>query len=127
LVPSCEPISTVTYSSDYDQNPHVTTLFHDYQDICKGSYITLKRALEVIPEAKVLNSPSPNFRFLVLPEGPPPANRCPCNRVRDWYQILRDNADIPGEQPDTRSKADKLSDICSSFTLDPCPNEGSIL
>jgi hypothetical protein len=84
-VPGCEPASAATSSG----------LSKELFDHCKGSYITLKKALEVIPGSSV-HFGSHGDKFFVLPSGPPPAGEeCPCATPMDWYQILRDNASSP--------------------------------
>jgi len=116
LLPGCEPISVVTNISNYQYNPDVTTLYNNYDKICKASYIKLDKAREVIPEAKIIWNHSPSARYFVLPDGPPPDNNCPHqNCVEDWYKLLRDNADgtvevLSGEE-------------CSAFSYNWCCQE----
>lgn len=118
LVPGCEPVSTVTFSSTiWAQNPYVETIYTD--QICPSSYITLDKAREVIPEGEVVYVGSTGFayRYFRLPSGPPHDGTCPCVTVEDWYQILRENANVPrDEAPKQRT----LSDICGGFSFDFC-------
>jgi hypothetical protein len=66
-----------------------------------NAYIDVKKALQLIPEAKVViaRSGGPNSgtyghdMWLELPSGPPPdGNKCPEEVIIDYYKILRDSA-----------------------------------
>lgn len=90
-------------------------------------YITLKKALEVVPGSTVeiwSNSAGQRgvpVRFFVLPDGPPQYTACasldgtekPLCSVNDWYTLLAQNADGI-LKPD--QKAPSLDDLCSMFT-----------
>lgn len=118
LIPGCEPVSTVTFSSTvWAQNPYVETIYTD--NICPASYITLERAREAIPDGEIvyLGSTGLAYKYFRLPDGPPTPYGCPCGAVGDWYQILRDNADTP-EAPEETKKT--LSEICQGFGFDFC-------
>jgi len=93
LIPGCEPISVVTHISNYQYNPGVTTLYNNYQDICKASYLSLDRAMELIPEATLYYGHDMANRWFVLPNGPSPSSKCPKDCIEDWYKILREGAD----------------------------------
>lgn len=93
LIAGCEPISVVTHISNYQYNPGVISLYNNYQEICKSSYITLRKAMELIPEATLYYSHDVANRWFILPSGPPPASKCPIDCVEDWYGILREGAD----------------------------------
>ncbi|MBD3408192.1 MAG: hypothetical protein GF411_18870 [Candidatus Lokiarchaeota archaeon] len=89
LVPGCEPVSAATTEG----------LMVGIRDECHSSYITVKKALEVIPGSHVEFGPNYDQRYFVLPDGPPPDFVCPCDIDRvDWYSILRENADVPPVQ-----------------------------
>lgn len=92
------------------------------------SYISLKKALEVIPGATVemwTNSAGQRgvpVRFFVLPDGPPQYTGCipseetgkiPCS-VNDWYTILAQNADGIFKAQEAGPSIDQ---ICSMFTF----------
>lgn len=90
-------------------------------------YISLRKALEVIPGATIetwQNSGGQlgvRVRFFVLPDGPPQFTGCvpseetgklPCS-VNDWYKILAENADGIFKP---EKKAPSLDELCSTFT-----------
>ena len=89
MVPGCEPVSAAT-SSGFPA---------DIRDACNCSYITLKAAMEAIPEAEIIWSTRDDQRYFVLPDGPPPDyGECPGESCpTDWYGILREHANC--EQP----------------------------
>ena len=92
MVPGCEPISTVTSVSPiWAMNPLIKSI----EDEVRASYISLKLARELIPDASIMFiGPHPAYRYFVLPQGPPPnGNECPCGVVEDYYRILRENAE----------------------------------
>jgi len=93
LIPGCEPISVVTHISNYEYNPDATTLYNNYQDICKASYISLFKAMELIPGATLYYTHDMANRWFILPDGPPPSSKCPKDCIEDWYKILKDGAD----------------------------------
>lgn len=93
LIPGCEPISVVTHISNYQYDPRVTTLYNNYQDICKSSYVTLNKAIELVPNATLYYSHDMSNRWFILPSGPPPSSKCPRDCIEDWYKILREGAD----------------------------------
>lgn len=92
LIPGCEPISVVTHISNYVYNPDVITLYNNYQSICNSSYVTLNRAMELIPDATLYYAHDMANRWFILPSGPPPNSGCPQDCVEDWYKILREGA-----------------------------------
>jgi len=93
MIPGCEPISVVTHISNYQYDPNVTTINNNYDEICKSSYVTLNRAMELIPDATLFYGHDMANRWFVLPDGPPPSGKnCPRNCVEDWYKILREGA-----------------------------------
>lgn len=100
LIPGCEPISTVTHISNYVVNRDVTSLTNNFDSICSSSFIKLEDALNVIPDSYVVWSHDPNYRWYVLPSGPPPGDLCPCVANPDWYDVLRINADPRVVPPD---------------------------
>lgn len=93
LIPGCEPISVITHISNFMYNPSVTTMFNNFNTICTSSYISLKKAMELIPGHKLDYNHDMANRWFVLPDGPPPSNECPRSIAKDWYKILRENAD----------------------------------
>ena len=116
LVPGNEPISTVTSVSNvWSHNPFVKRI----EDEVTAAYISLTRALEVIPDATIMFlNPHPAYRYFVLPKGPPPhGNECPCGVVEDYYRLLRENADV-GIQPETQKPT--LDQICAGFDYNFC-------
>jgi hypothetical protein len=101
-LPGCEPVSALTS----------TTL--DVNRKCNASIITLERAKELIPDAKVFMTHNPIKWYFVLPNGPPSAPGCPCVSQEDWYQILRDGAEpVPGNEQDDTSSAEG----CNPFAI----------
>jgi len=114
LIPGCEPISVVTHISNFQYNPDVTTLYNNYDEICKSSYITLDKAMELIPEATLYYGHDMANRWFILPDGPPPTNRCPKPGCpTDWYDILREGAGDIVVRDDTAL----CDDGCSAFTF----------
>lgn len=114
LIPGSEPLSVVSSPSIYAFNDRVETIYSREGN----SYITVKKALEVIPGSWVLIAhPNYYYRYFVLPEGPPtPGNVC-CKRIEDYYQILRDNADVgPFDDEDDTAGLDH----CSGFDFGNC-------
>lgn len=93
LIPGCEPISVVSHISNYQYNPAVTSIYNDYDEICKASYVTLNRAMELIPEATLYYSHDMANRWFILPNGPPSSSKCPRDCIEDWYLILREGAE----------------------------------
>jgi len=111
LVMGCEPTSAAT-SSGFPAN---------LREYCPASYITLKKALEVIPGAKLIYGPMIDDRYFILPDGPPPPPICPQEPRTDWYDILRLNADSPiPEEEEEESRYD----VCRGFnySFNGCPN-----
>jgi len=118
-VPGNEPISTVTHVSNYQYNPYVTTLLNC--DYCSHVYISVKKALEVIPGSYVTIVSNRYMRYFVLPSGPPPDYKCPCDFVNDWYKIMRDNADIPESVGSQAVSREIKEQECEMFSLlAPC-------
>lgn len=116
VVPGNEPISAATNISSYQYNPYVETIFNC--DYCHNSYITLHKAMEVIPDATIIWSSDPSMRFFALPAGPAPdGNQCPCNIIIDYYDILRKNADSLIQEDERKPTIDE---ICSGFSYDFC-------
>lgn len=113
MIPGCEPISVVTFLSN--QPDDVVSLFNRFNEICPSSFITLDRAMEVVPGATVRWSHDPAFRWFVLPDGPPPSNFCPGGCSTDWYDILREGANVADLTED--QKREILGD-CSAFRFD---------
>jgi hypothetical protein len=101
LIPGCEPISVVTHISNYSVNPDATSLTNNFDEICSASYISLEAALNAIPDSYIIWSHDPNYRWYVLPSGPPPGDMCPCVTNPDWYDVLRENADPGISAPDS--------------------------
>lgn len=123
-VPSLEPFSAATNVGNYQHNPYVETILDiDYA----YRYISLDKAREAIPEATVVFASNERTKYFFLPEGPPPAgNECPCKNMEDYYQILRDNADVGGSVEEEEPKAPKLGEICRGFSYDLCPGANDV-
>jgi hypothetical protein len=120
LIPGCEPISVVTHISNYQYNPDVITLYNNYDTICSSSYVTLTRAMELIPDATLYYGHDPANRWFILPDGPPPSSKCPKDCVDDWYLILREGANgVIDNNGDSHSNGE-----CSGFSFDWCDYNG---
>jgi len=111
-IPSKEPISAVTKVYPlYSTNPLVETITST-DDTYK--FISLNKALEVIPGSKVIYYPNLSTRYFVLPEGFPQDGSCPCKSVTDYYKIMADNADIG------KSEFESKDQSCDQFDYGWC-------
>ena len=122
-IPGREPISTVTSvgtSPIWAEAPQIVTIDKELRG--KIAYITVKKALQVIPGSYITNSSDTFNRLFFLPSGPPPGDECPCHRIPDWYQILRNNADYGGPP---EKKADEKPKSCSGFDFSWCRYKSS--
>ena len=107
VVPQCEPTSA--FSS--------TTLAENRE--CKTTVVTLKDALEAIPDATLEMLPNifPKRFLFVLPSGPPPNPDCPCRRPKDFYEILRQIGRTV-ELPKTIQQIDTSKPISTVLSVD---------
>ena len=109
-VPGCEPTSAATSAG----------LAAYMREACTGSYITLKKALDVIPGSSV-EFGSHGDRYFILPDGPPGDPGCPCILPNDWYDVLRKNADSPIKTEEQPPKYNPCSGFAINFN--GCPND----
>lgn len=93
MVPGCEPVSSQT------------SLALATNMKCNASFISVQKALQVIPGSRVIRGVMTPYgqngtgMFFTLPEGPPPDGYvCPKDCPPDWYAILRANAGEPEQQ-----------------------------
>lgn len=86
-IPGCEPVTSFTslaLAANLD---------------CNASVITLEKAFEAIPDARIVKVLTPSGvpgtgKFFELPSGPAvDGNVCPCPDIIDFYRILKDAAD----------------------------------
>lgn len=117
LVPGAEPISTVTSVGNFVYNPYGQDIVHNFHELYPASYISLKKAMEVIPGHDVIWSSDYSYRFFVLPDGPPPPDICPCYRVGNWYDVMRINADVGNIN---NNEETNINELCSGFSYNWC-------
>jgi hypothetical protein len=126
LVPGLEPVSiTLPFAQLYRTNPYIKTILNCGDYNCHTAYITVLKALEVIPGSFIVRTNN-NMKFYCLPAGPPPAGS-KCNNIeggdclrdvmQDYYNILRANADIGKKET---PKTPTLDQICSAFSPNFC-------
>ena len=108
-IPGCEPVTSFTslsLAANID---------------CPASIISLDKAIEAIPDARIVKVLTPSGvpgtgKFFELPSGPPvDGNVCPCPDPPDFYKILKDAAEpIDFNQIDDPTQP---SGICSGFNF----------